>query len=418
MLNSSEIRKKSIMIVLFMIYFVVFAKAQYSNYCTGGRFIDDIFSAYNPSLNVRFGNNTTIGGNNKDLNMHVFEPSSDVATSRPLIILAHGGGFTGGSKLDMVPLCLLYTGRGYVTATIDYRLIDVSINDSLQLVDGIIKAIADLRAAVRFFKEDAATLNTFAIDTNLIFVGGISAGAVMANHVNFMDTLDLLPGYINSAVNANGGFEGNSSANLDYSSSVNGVINLSGSISRIEWIDSDDPPIYSAHDYNDQVVPYGYDSSSIFSFPAYSYGSGAIHEKAELEGIYSRLFTEYSGNGHVSYLLGSKLDTVFSQSVDFLYHIVCDSSASTSLPIVNSNQSINTVVSYSIQSNKLNLQFGDYGNYNLFLYDALGKVSLTTEVRGQKEFSLATEDLKGGLYILRIEDSSDASKSNSLKIIF
>ena len=49
------------------------------------------------------------------------------------------------------------------------------------MIDVVTKAVADFTAVVRHFKEDADTDNLYNVDPDLIFVGGISAGAIAAD---------------------------------------------------------------------------------------------------------------------------------------------------------------------------------------------------------------------------------------------
>jgi acetyl esterase/lipase len=127
--------------------------------------------------------------------MDIYQPDGDTYAARPLIILAHGGSFIGGSKTDdatVVELCNRFAKRGYVTASINYRLgtlINLVSSDSTVPMGIVVKAISDGKAAIRYFMKDAATTNTYKIDTNNIFVGGNSAGAVLYMHVLYLSNL-------------------------------------------------------------------------------------------------------------------------------------------------------------------------------------------------------------------------------------
>ena len=49
----------------------------------------------------------------------IYQPTGDTMAARPLIILAHGGSFVGGTRNDDVTvdsLCVHFAKRGYVTA--------------------------------------------------------------------------------------------------------------------------------------------------------------------------------------------------------------------------------------------------------------------------------------------------------------
>src|ERR1041385_6518935 len=58
------------------------------------------------------------------LKMDIYYPdmSLDTMTKRPLIVSMHGGGFSVGSRTVNAGFCEEFALRGYVSATIDYRL--------------------------------------------------------------------------------------------------------------------------------------------------------------------------------------------------------------------------------------------------------------------------------------------------------
>ena len=59
--------------------------------------------------------------------MDIYQPTGDNVTHRPLVILAHGGSFVNGTRSSDYPitaLCADLAHKGYVTVSIDYRLID------------------------------------------------------------------------------------------------------------------------------------------------------------------------------------------------------------------------------------------------------------------------------------------------------
>lgn len=193
------------------------------------------------------------------LTMDVYQPKNDTEQNRPVVVLAFGGGFVNGSSMNpaMVRLGQNLAKRGYVVASINYRLAPGFLNllDSLAAADVVFKALGDARAAIRFLRLSAANGNPYNIDPNRIMMGGNSAGAVLAVHVAFLDSADVLPAYMQTIVQNNGGFEGNS-GNPGYSSSISAVFNMAGAIARTGWIDANEPAIVSFHGIDDDVVPY------------------------------------------------------------------------------------------------------------------------------------------------------------------
>ena len=159
-----------------------------------------------------------------NLQMDIYTPLGDVCTNRPLLIFAHGGTFIFGSKTNptMVELCESFAKKGYVTASINYRLAADIVGGLLPMFfytntqdayDVVLNAVMDGKAAIRYFRKDVSENgNTYGIDENQIWGGGNSAGGVLflhAGHVQsleeFTEPLDanrasIAEGIINSAV--------------------------------------------------------------------------------------------------------------------------------------------------------------------------------------------------------------------------
>jgi acetyl esterase/lipase len=191
--------------------------------------------------------------------MEVFSPAGDTETRRPVIILAFGGGFVEGARTDEEILGVVreFAHRGWVAASIDYR-IDTSGRDPLDAnlddVDIVIlRAVHDMKAAVRFFRADAAGANTLGVRGDAIYVGGISAGGITAATTGALDANDSVSTAVAQWLAANGGLNG-SSGTPGVSSTVQGVFSISGALTDSDWIDAGDAPIYAAHEEFDPVV--------------------------------------------------------------------------------------------------------------------------------------------------------------------
>ena len=302
--------------------------------CDGVRYIDDSFHDVTTISDVLYGSNTTIGGKYQDLYMDIFEPSNDTEDNRPLIILAFGGAFVSGEKEKLHDLASAYARKGYVAASIDYRLYDkLALIDSALLIDVVVKGIGDMRAAIRYFKEDfSENGNTYGIDTNFIFVGGLSSGGIIACHIGLLNTTDEIPEYLQNTIKANGGWEGNSSSNTQYSSEVTGVLSFSGGIKEIEWITDTDVPVFSVHETGDAVVPYQRGPVSIdlglFSIPLIQISGGKqMYDALQSKNVKSELIS-IPVNQHMSYFNGSTAETysdsIMKTSSKFMESIFCD----------------------------------------------------------------------------------------------
>ncbi len=290
----------------------------------GTRYVDDLFGEVDEIFDVKYGENAGLIGTTRDLTLTVFQPQGDVETSRPALVLAHGGAFVSGTKLSIRELCEAYAKKGYVAITIDYRLInDPSVNDSVAFSEGVVLTLGDMKAAIRFIRNDAQTVNTYGIDPDMIFAGGVSAGAVMANHVGFMDETDDIPDYLLEHINTHGGFEGNSN-DIDVSSEVSGVISFSGSLFREDWIDSNDPPVFFVHEELDPIVPCGYEASDVFPFAILAHGACNLHDKAQDIGIESEFIFFDGLDTHVEYLQDENAESVINSSAEFLASIIAN----------------------------------------------------------------------------------------------
>ena len=126
--------------------------------CDGMRYIDDVFANVDVTAGLKYGEGTTINNNFQELYLDVYEPAGDDAEMRPAIILAFGGSFIGGERTDLDWLCEAYAKKGFVAVTIDYRLYDLPLfplptEEEMQNV--VTKAVGDMKAAIRFLREDA-----------------------------------------------------------------------------------------------------------------------------------------------------------------------------------------------------------------------------------------------------------------------
>ncbi|MBD3636813.1 MAG: T9SS type A sorting domain-containing protein [Crocinitomicaceae bacterium] len=307
-------------IYLITLSLLSFSMMVYGQGCTGGRYASDIFTTVNITSDVNFGQNTSFTGGNTVLDMDIYEPDGDTETARPLIIWAHGGSFIGGTKTDpdVTELADRFAKKGFVCASIDYRTGMWPI-DSVNAIKAVIRAVQDLRAAVRFFYADAANADAYKIDTTRIFIGGSSAGAITALHMAYLDQECEIEEFISlNDLNALGGLEG-TSGNPGYSSDVAGVINLCGALARYGYIEAGDPPVVSLHGDDDGTVPYARGVASVSGFAVIHLdGSRLIDEQANSVGVSSNFYTHYGG-GHAVYLSSSAyMDTTVNFVRDFL----------------------------------------------------------------------------------------------------
>ncbi|AHJ99306.1 alpha/beta hydrolase [Hymenobacter swuensis] len=283
---------------------------------TRGRYHRPVFRQVQVRHDVEFAHVTTMLGLPQTLYMDVYEPVGDTVRRRPLVVLAHEGGFLTGTRDDavMTALCTRLARLGYVTATIDYRLYFFPF-DTVGIGRAAIRATQDMRAAVRFFRHDAATAKRFRVHPQYVFVGGSSAGGFMALQTGYLNKPSEVPAYLDIA--ALGGLEGNG-GNAGYSSRPRGVVNLCGALARANWLEAGDPPLCSVHGTRDGLVPYAKGTIGAQLPAQLVYGSGALRVRANAVGV-PNVLRRLRGAGHVPYSFEpTYIDSAFFAVRDFL----------------------------------------------------------------------------------------------------
>ena len=293
------------------------------NPCGQGRYVSPVFPEVEITKDVVFGENlqpSLVDPNARQtLRMDIYEPKGDTATNRPLLILAFGGAFVAGSRsdADISELCTRLAKLGYVTASIDYRVTISLIFDRSErnFYLAVMKAVHDMKAAVRYFRMDADSANLFRIDPARIIAGGISAGGVTGIHTAYLNNPAWLPPSIANDTAAIGGIEG-LSGNPGYSSGVMGVINLCGAIGDTTWLNGSQIPIISVHGTEDQVVPYG-STTTLLGANLTAHGSASIHQQALRIGLESELLT-FQGADHVPFTANPTTNPYMDSTVNYL----------------------------------------------------------------------------------------------------
>jgi len=108
---------KKIAIFLFLQAFVIFKiEAQLP-------YTQELFD-YIVESDIVYGIAANYAGNPDTLSLDIYKPVSDNNLKRPMLVLVHGGAWVGGTKADgeVQSLAQLFAKRGYVVASINYRL--------------------------------------------------------------------------------------------------------------------------------------------------------------------------------------------------------------------------------------------------------------------------------------------------------
>lgn len=215
----------------------------------GVRYRDMIFTSVTTTTDIAYGESIDNFGVLKTLLLDLYAPAGDTEATRPAFLWVHGGGFKTGNKSSGRSIATEFAKRGYVTASIGYRLRppgtpNSSSNQELiaQFATGgepdqIKDARYDVQAAVRWVRANATTLG---VDPARIIVGGGSAGAVTALGINHDAAED--PGDSND---------------LAVPSTISAAVSFSGAWMATHIAPGDSPEIMF-HGTNDVTVPFAF----------------------------------------------------------------------------------------------------------------------------------------------------------------
>lgn len=228
------------------------------------------FSAAGPSLGqvqqrpvegVTFEPDVVYGkGGDVELHMDIARPSVGDGPF-PAVVCIHGGAWRGGNKNRYRGLIRQLAARGYVAATVQYRLAPMHTFPA---------QIEDVKCAVRYLRARAAELK---IDPNRIGAMGESAGGHLSLLLATTDSSAGLEGSgghgdQSSRVQAVVNYFGPTDLALEFAPNVRPLITtfIGGGLqdkprehklaSPVTHLTKDDPPILTLHGTVDRVVPY------------------------------------------------------------------------------------------------------------------------------------------------------------------
>lgn len=215
------------------------------------RYRDRVFDSVQVEDDVAF---ATADG--QTLFLSIFTPAGDTATGRPVIIIAAGGGFLSQDRGSVARIAEDFALRGYVAATMDYRVSTRAPLNADELAIAAARATQDMFAAVRYFRADGEGANVRRIRPDAIFAGGESAGGVMAMTAATLDPADPVSrSTLEDFFESNGGVYGAVGDNDSQASGVQGALALSGAVLDLATVDAQSAPLYAAHEEFDAVVP-------------------------------------------------------------------------------------------------------------------------------------------------------------------
>ena len=351
--------------------------------------------------------------------MDIYTPDGDTVTNRPVILYMHGGAFYAGEKgsVDCVDFCTSYAKKGYVAISANYRLapnaLTFAFYNDIQYTT-VLKAVADIKAAVRYLRKDHSNGNTLGIHPEGIFLGGYSAGAVLSIHMSYIDSISDLPTSpldVQALVSNIGGTLDGDAGNDGYSSAIGGIVSFAGGINDLAWVDSTDDPIVFIHGTDDLTVNFncgpGLGQPTVLNLC----GMNAMKPTLDNAGILNDTMIFNVGHGWAGI---GHANPLFSQAVDFstnfLYPLLPCNNSSVGVPekqdiVIQYPNPANDVVHYS--SGKVIKE--------IIIYNQIGQVKSYIIVNNTK-YDISLTDFEKGIYHVRLilDDSRSILKKLSI----
>lgn len=135
------------------------------------------------------------------LQLDLYLPKSALPQKKPGIVFVHGGGWRAGFRTNFTPMAIGLAERGYVVATVSYRLSSEAQYPA---------AIHDVKAALRWLRNNA---KKYGVNPEQIAVGGGSAGGQIASLTGVTNGIERFDPQAKHA---------------DVSSAVQAIINIDG----------------------------------------------------------------------------------------------------------------------------------------------------------------------------------------------
>ena len=197
-------------------------------------------------------------GGERKLQLDLYLPKGRTKTT-PAIVFIHGGAWKSGKRSDMKFYCVKFAEKGYVTATITYRLIGEASFPA---------AVHDVKCAVRWLRANAAK---YQVHPESIVASGNSAGGHLSMMIGYSDDPSLEGSggnkEVDSGVCAVVNFYGPTDLTTDFTKKQSVVKEFIGSktfdevpdayklASPLFHLTKDDPPTLIFHGTIDSTVP-------------------------------------------------------------------------------------------------------------------------------------------------------------------
>lgn len=343
----------------------------------------------------------------------------DSFLQRPLVLLIHGGSFTHGSRNDMVSEAMYFAGRGYVSASIDYRMgwsTGASSNPASCLGNNtshkyaLYRTVQDAKAALRFIVSNASIFN---VDTSAIFIGGTSSGAFTSMSVCYMSEADfeiVAPGIVATL----GGLD-TASNDLHCPVNIKGLLAYKDAIFDSTFIQPNEfIPTLFIHGTADPYYPYL--TGTVYTCPSYftTQGAGLIAPyMARNGGCYENNYKVNGDHGLIypqSYTLAVRSHFVKQVLCGECHQTIVENQITISDSLLASSVSSysNVATGYHLLVNPVRHEISVERDGNILqnglsldIYNLLGQIVLSTSIEDVPSI-ISLNTLNNGIYICEL----------------
>ncbi len=253
------------------------------------RYRDQVFAKETTRLDNKYGiNKQNIDSTFTWQAFDVYEPKDDTAQVRAVIMLIHGGGFRpplDRRSPEIVAMARELAKRGYVVISPEYRLFGGS-GSYKKITETVIAATFDINELMCYLTNSVSNSNPFRIDTSKFFMGGSSAGAMLALNFGLFvnDTSDFNSDY-RQTVNRVATFDQVSAQTIFQNKfcgiEPKGIISLSGAFIDTNFIKPRAGNILLIHGNLDRIL--GSFSDTLSGMP--TFGPGIFIDNLQQAGL-------------------------------------------------------------------------------------------------------------------------------------
>ena len=170
--------------LLYLVGALLGMNSQANAQSTPRRYLDLLPGVIVTTNNIAFGQSVNDKGVLQTHRLDIYDLRGDTVKLRPVVVLVHGGNFTGGDKVHMAEYARQYAQRGYLAVLVNYRLSTKPMKNEIgdpNLMAAIDDAKEDVFGSIRWLRANATQ---WRLDKGRIGVMGFSSGATISFAVN------------------------------------------------------------------------------------------------------------------------------------------------------------------------------------------------------------------------------------------